>query len=430
MTHERESLPVETPPFYAPREPGKIPAPLRKKKKKGLTLADIPRLAGYAFMLFLAWLLFSTLFKPWLSSGASRAIIDAPAILITSPIDGTVTAVHTESGDPIKPGQVVAEVQNGTVTHNTLSSLQTRRLKLQNNLQDLKSRIQSDKQTLAHVDKQYRLYHNANLAQVSSTRASMQAELQAAQAKAKAASTDYWRQVGLQRDGAASAASVSAARAKMEAAQAKADALKQSARSAGASVAAAAQGVYVSDAGSAGVLPKLAERRSDLKTQIQNEESQLKALQGQLGNLGQLVGKENKRVDTLSAYKVKADAAGTAQDVVAPVGTHVKAGATLVRATNCSKSGVVAVFDSHLASKLNKGSEIRVDIDGLDSPLRAHVVRLLPSATQRTQDGYSVPFPHAADGSVYALTRWDKATPKRLREQACTPGRSVQASLM
>lgn len=430
MNDERETLPAEPMRIYALDRLGAPPTTRRKKIKKGLTLADLPRLAGYAFMLFLAWLLFSTLFKPWVSSSATRAIVDARAILVTAPIDGTVTAIKTQAGDAIKPGQVVAEVRNDTVRRDTLTSLLTRRLKLKSQLDDAQNQIQSDTQRLAYVDKQYHRYYHAGVAQLQTSNASLQAEQDAASADAEAATNNYWRTLKLQNDGAASAAAVAAARAKMSAALGKADALDQKVRSVQSSLDAAKDGVYLSGNGSDGVLPQLAQQRSDLKTQLESEKQQVKTLKSQLADLDQLVKQEHQRVSTLSSYAVKADAAGTAQEIVAPVGTHVTAGATLVRATNCNKTNVVAVFNAHLASQLHKGSEIRVNLDSVSGPLRAHVVQLLPSASEQVQSGYSVPFPHADDNSVYALARWDADTPSWLLNNTCTPGVTAQASLM
>lgn len=430
MNSERDSLPVELPHFYVPADFRGPPGPPATTRKKGLGLSDIPRLAGYAIALFLGWLLFSTLVKPWISSSATRAIIDAPAILITAPIDGSVTALHTQPGDRIKPGQPIADVSNKTVTRDTLTSLLTRQLNLKSQQDDLNNRIQTDSRTLDFVNKQYQSYHHAAMAQLSGARDSVAAEQDAAEAEARAASTAYWRAVGMHRDGAVSAAEVSAKRAALDAAQSKADAAQQSARTTGASLAAAASGVYLSGNGSDGVLPKLAERRNDLTNNIQSEKLQSASLGRQLADLDALIARENQRVDSLSSYTVRADAPGVAQEVIAPVGAQVKAGSTIVRATDCAKSGIVAVFSSHLAPRLTAGTEIKVSANGLYSPLRAHIVQLMPSASNAIQDGYSVAFPYAEDGSVYALAHWDDNTPPDLRREACSPGRSVEASLL
>ncbi|WP_049621756.1 HlyD family efflux transporter periplasmic adaptor subunit [Frateuria defendens] len=406
------------------------PPPVEVKRDKKSALAHLPRLAGYALAAFVAWLLFSTLFRPWVSTSATRAILDAPAILITTPISGTVTAVEAQNGQPITPGQTVAVVKNTTVARDTLTTLLTRRLELQSRADDLAQRIQADQRTLDYANGQYRQYHDASLTQLRSASASLQAQQDAAESKVSELRTKYWRAVGLQRDGAVSAASVSSARAQMEAAENEADALRQSARSASAGIAAAQRGVYVSSGQESGnLLPQLAQRREDLQNSIKNEQAQAQAMSSQLADLNQLIGQEQNRVQSLSDYTIKAFAPGTAQEIVAPVGTQVTAGATLVRATDCSKAGVVAVFPARMAPRLNQGTALQVQITQLSNPLYAHVTQLLPTAPETTQNGYSAPFPYAEDGSVYALAQWDPGTPTDLSERLCTPGRSVMASL-
>jgi hypothetical protein len=143
----------------------------------------------------------------------------------------------------------------------------------------------------------------------------------------------------------------------------------------------------------------------------------------------QLIDHEQDRVHALSDYVVKAYAPGTAQEVVAPVGSQVREGATLVRATDCRKTDVVAVFPARMSPHLNIGTELRVRISEGGRPRNAHITQLLPKATDTLQNGYSAPFPYAEDGSVYALAQWDDNGHADPTPPTCTPGRSVIASL-
>jgi multidrug resistance efflux pump len=412
--------------FFSPRE-AQVPREL--KPRRTFQLSDIPRLAGYALLAFVGWLLFSTLFRPWVSSAATRAIIDAPSILITTPIDGTVTALHAQSGQSIVPGDTVAVVQNSTVSRDTLTTLLTRRLDLQSHANDLANSIQSDTRMLDYVNQQYQSYHSASLSQLQSARDSAQSQQDAASARVNEASTKYWRAVGLQRDGAVSAATVAAARAQLDAAQSQQDAIDQDAKRSGASISDAQKGVYLSGGDGNNLLPQLAQRRADLQSSIANSQQEATALGQQLSQLNQLIDQETHRVNQLSDYAIKAYAPGTTQAIVTPIGTQVTAGATLVRATDCSKAGVVAVFPARMATRLNKGSGLDVQVSHISQTLGAHVVQLLPKASDALQNGFNVPFPYAEDGSVYALAQWDNAVPQSVRQQVCTPGRTVMASL-
>ncbi|GLQ50359.1 HlyD family secretion protein [Dyella flava] len=411
-------------------QPASPPARDIEPVKKSSPLAFVPRLAGYALMAFIAWLLMSTLFEPWFSSSATRAILNAPAVLITTPISGTVSAEYAQNGQPIKPGQTIAVVKNNTVARDALTTLLTQRLTLQSHLDDLNSRLQADQHMLDYTDKQYQKYQHASTAQLQSAYESVQAQQDATSAKLEELDTKYARAMALERDGAVSASAVEEARSEADAARSEADALDQNAQSISAGIAAAQRGVYVSPGqNSDGQLPQLSQRRADLQSSIKDEQAQADALGQQLASLNQLIDHEQDRVHALSDYVVKAYAPGTAQEVVAPVGAEVTAGATLVRATDCSKTDVVAVFPARMTPNLNIGTELRVRVSGASRPRDAHITQLLPKATESQQNGYSAPFPYAEDGSVYAVAQWDDDRNATNLPHACTPGRSVVASL-
>jgi multidrug efflux pump subunit AcrA (membrane-fusion protein) len=417
-------LPAERLPQSAASPPREI-RPVKKSP-----LAFVPRLAGYAVMAFIAWLLVTTLFEPWFSTTATRAILNAPAVLITTPISGTVSAQYAQNGQPIKPGQVIAVVNNNTVARDALTTLLSQRLELQSHLDDLNSRMQADQRMLDYTNGQYQKYQHASVAQLQNAYESVQAQQDATSAKLEELDAKYARALTLERDGAISASAVEEARSEADAARSEADALDQNAQSVGAGVAAAKHGVYVS-AGqdSNGQLPQLSQRRADLQNSIKDEQAQVGALNDQLSKLNQLIDHEQDRVHALSDYVVKAYAPGTAQEVVAPVGSQVREGATLVRATDCRKTDVVAVFPARMSPHLNIGTELRVRISEGGRPRNAHITQLLPKATDTLQNGYSAPFPYAEDGSVYALAQWDDNGHADPTPPTCTPGRSVIASL-
>jgi hypothetical protein len=417
---------LRTEPLHRPA--ASPPSEIKPEKKS--SLAYVPRLAGYALMAFIGWLLVSTLFEPWVSTNATRAVINAPAILITTPISGTVSAQYAQNGQPIAPGQTIAVVKNTTVPRDALTTLLTQRLELQSHLDDVNSRLQADQHMLDYTNGQYEKYQQASLTQLKSSYESVQAQQEATNAKLEALDAKYARAMALERDGAVSAATVAAARSDADTARKEADALDKNAQSVGAGIAAAQHGVYVS-AGqdSNGQLPQLAQHRADIQNSIKEEQAQIDAMNHQMGDLNQLITHEQDRVQALSDYAVKAYAPGKAQEVVAPIGTQVVAGATLVRATDCSKTDVVAVFPARMTSRLNIGTELRVRVSETSRPRSAHITQLMPKATESMQNAYSAPFPFAEDGSVYALAQWDSPSPADPALQSCTPGRTVMASL-
>lgn len=416
-----ELLPTER--FQGAPSPSSQLAPVRESP-----LAIVPRLAGYGLLAFIAWLLLSTLLEPWLSNSATRAVLNAPAVLITTPISGTVSAVYAQSGQPLAPGQAVAVVKNGTVARDVLTSLLTQRLALQSKLDDLANRIPSNQRMLDYVNEQYRRYQGANVAQLQGNYASLQAQQDAASSKISELQDKYQHAMALQSDGAVSAAAVSSAQSRVDVASMEADALDRSVQSAAASLAAAKRGIYVASGQSSNEqLTQLSQRRAELQSSIAGDQAQLTALNRQMDDLNTLVTHEEGRVHALSDFVVKATGSGTTQDIVTPVGTQVTAGATLVRATDCSKTDVVAVFPARMAGRLNIGTPLRVRIGGTGRPRNAHITQILPAVKDSLQNTYSAPFPYAENGSVYTLAQWDDQGARH--PPPCEPGRSVVASL-
>jgi hypothetical protein len=95
---------------------------------------------------------------------------------------------------------------------------------------------------------------------------------------------------------------------------------------------------------------------------------------------------------------------------------------------------VVAVFPARVAKRLGIGSLLDVKLDeNSDRVLPARVEQLLPEASEALQSTYSVPFPYAEQGSVYAVARLEgRPAPQAPADggtNLCAPGKVVSATL-
>src|SRR5689334_2805906 len=110
--------------------------------------AFVPKLAAYALLAFVLWLMVATLVQPLLSSQATRAVLQAPVGLITSPINGVVSQMVVHARDKVEPGTIVATVRNPTVSQEILTTLRSQRLSLQSQLAQLGNQYKSDNQEM------------------------------------------------------------------------------------------------------------------------------------------------------------------------------------------------------------------------------------------------------------------------------------------
>jgi multidrug efflux pump subunit AcrA (membrane-fusion protein) len=435
-----------------------------RSRQKG---SFIPKLAGYALLAFVLWLMIATLIQPLLSAQATRAVLQAPVGLITSPINGVVSQMAVHTRDTVAPGSLVATVRNPTVSQEILTTLTTQRLALQSQLSQLGNQFKADSQEARSVGQEAQVHRQASLAQTwdawqiaqrqrdvahsvvakqenkvrineallkegaISEQVMNAAEAQLSTARANAAVAEQENKVrineALLKEGAISEQVMNAAEAQLSTARANAAVAEQAFAGQAQTVVSAGQGAFVGTGGS-NLFQTLSSRREALRNSIDRARQDGTAIVKQLKQITQLEDEERRRVEKLAAYQVTATQPGLVHTVLAPEGAYVTAGASLVRVTDCSRIGVVAVFPARLAKRLGIGSVLDVKIGEHTAAVPARVEQLLPEASEALQSTYSVPFPYAEQGSIYAVARVEDGDATR-KQSLCVPGKVVTASL-
>ena len=393
--------------------------------------ALVPRLAGYLLLAFVLWMMVATLVQPLVTSQATRAVLQAPVALITSPISGVVTQMVVHPSDVVEPGALVARVRNPTVSHEILTTLMTQRLALQSQLAQLGHQLMADAQEMKAVGQGARVHRQASLAQTWDAWQSAQRQRDLAQSVTEEQEYKVRTSQALLDQGAISEQVMKTALAQLNTARANAAVAEQAVAGHTQTVASAGQGAFVGQGGS-NLFQTLESRRESLRNSMSRAQQDSSAIVLQLKEITLLEEQERQRVDQLSAFEVKATQAGQVHSVLMPEGAYATAGASLVRVTDCSRVGVVAVFPARLAKRLGLGSMLDVMVDDASPALAARVEQLLPVASDALQNTYSVPFPFAEQGSVYAVARIENRKPQQgqLPELGlCVPGKVVTASL-
>ncbi|MDQ0608317.1 multidrug resistance efflux pump [Variovorax sp. W1I1] len=393
--------------------------------------ALVPKLAGYVLLAFVLWLMIATLLKPLLSSQATRAVLQAPVGLVTSPISGVVTQMAVRSRDTVAAGTLVATVRNPTVSQEILTTLTTQRLALQSQLSQLSNQYKTDSQEMRAVGQQAQVHRQASLAQSWEAWEIAQRQREVAHSVVAEQENKVRTNEALLKEGAISEQVMNAAEAQLSTARANAAVAEQAFVGQAQTVVSAGQGAFVGTGGN-NLFQTLASRREALRNSTDRARQDGMAIYEQLKQIAQLEADERRRVDKLAAYDVKATQPGMVHTVLAPEGAYVTAGASLVRVTDCSRIGVVAVFPARLAKRLSIGSVLDVKVAD-NAAVPARVEQLLPVASDALQSTYSVPFPYAEQGSIYAVARIEAAEPPQSadgsRQTLCVPGKVVSASL-
>jgi multidrug resistance efflux pump len=396
-------------------------------KTSWFSFSVLPRLVGFSVLFFIVWLLFSTLFMPLLSNSATRAILNAPVILLTTPIDGVVSSLSIKPGDNFDKGQNIATIENPRANQETLLTLQTRRLTLEQQLASLKSQAEHDQQFYDALDKTSQQYQGAYRTRQLFAQKALRAESNAADARLADAQKTVDRNAELFLQGAVSEAAVASSKAQLASLQGAAESIRSQLRINSGDVTAASEQVYL-DPDQLRMFD-LQAQMTTLQLSIANQAKNRATQQQELANLNQLIETEQARIKLMVAYDVVAYSPGTVQELIAPQGTLVQAGSTLVRATNCNQSNVIAVFPERMASKITRDSVIKVDVAGLNQPLKARVVQMLSKPSDVQSSSYSVPFPFAEQNSVYVVGAFDADLSDKERARVCNPGNWVTAEV-
>jgi multidrug resistance efflux pump len=402
----------------------------RLRRWRGSTSESIvPRLAGYALLAFILWLVVTTLIQPLVSRQATRTVLQAPVLLVTSPISGVVTHMTVRALDKVDAGAVVATVQNPTIDRDILTTLTTQRLALQSQVSQLANQLHASDEELQFVEQQVKLYRQASMAQTRDAWQIAQRQREVALTNVAEQELKVRHTSAMLDQGAVSPQAMDAAQAQLSTSRANAAVAEQAYAGLGKSVAIASQGAFVSS-GSGTVFQTLVSRRETLAGSIERAQQDSTAVQKQLREVTALEDDERRRIDRLAAYEVRALQAGQVHTVLMPQGSFVPQGATLVRMVDCSRIEVVAVFAPRLAKRLNMGSMLTVTTDDSGLEVPARVTQLLPVAPDELQSSYIVPFPFAEQGSVYAVARIDPpSADPAVQRSLCAPGKVVSARL-
>lgn len=389
-------------------------------QERSKLLSLLPRLVGLGVLGFILWLLLSTLLMPLVSASATRAILNAPVILLTTPIDGVVSTLQVKPGTTFTQGQKIAVVENPRANQETLLTLQTRRLTLEQQLASSTSQAEHDLRYYEELEKTSQQYQAAFHTRQLYTQKALKAENSAASARLVDARNTVERNLELFDQGAVSEAVVASSKAQLASLQGAAESVRSQLRITDGDVSAASNRVYL-DPDQLRMFD-LTTQMTTLKLSLENQARNRVAYQQELDNLKQLIESEQERVRLTAGYDVIAYSAGTVQELLAPQGTLVQAGSTLLRATDCGQSYVIAVFPERMASKIDRDSVLTVKIRGLDEPLKASVVQLLSSASDMRANTYSVPFPYAEQNSVYVVGTFAADLTQAQRTMTCNPG--------
>ncbi|MBX9749161.1 MAG: hypothetical protein K5Q68_06045 [Roseococcus sp.] len=365
----------------------------------------------YGGAILLAGSLLLASLPPILSDTSTRAVVNAPIVLVTAPIDGELDKLLAEPGDPVAHGEVMARMRNDRLDRSTLIGLENQTQGTRISLQGLRERIEVLSNWLDSLDRNIAVQRGFALNVATEVEREARAKAASAAATLAEMSTLVARQRRLLEAGVVSREVLQIALLRERAAQEDLLATQAALARREAERRSIELGSYAGD--TQGALGSLIERRRDASLELSRLRVDEAQLTNNLNALSAQTASETARLARLLDAEVASPSAGHVLRAFASPGQRLNAGDTIAGTVECRSAFVVGIFSVRQAHRLAVGSRVLVDAEGWHETRFGHVRQVLPRTTDRVDTGYAVPFPPMERREMYVLIDLEDARPTR-----------------
>lgn len=353
----------------------------------------------------LALLILTSVLPPIVADQSDRAVVNAPVVLVTSPIAGEVYGLPIKAGQELSAGQIFARVRNTRVDRSTLISLEGKVADNREKAAATKRKKDADLQYVALLDAELRQQSTQLQVQLTQQVAEIRSRIAAASSASNekkfaldrqsdlvarnVASPDMRKMADVQYTGSLHQQDAETSRLTQK--QTQLEGLKK--------------GVFVGD--ELVGLAALAQKRRDIAFDAERLAIEEIELSANLRDQEHQLTAERQRLDRLSDGEVGAPMAGTIFSVGASTGRHVSAGDSLATMVNCDQAFVVSIFSYRQAQSLTAGTRVQVTSSDRQFPLSGTVREILPKTSDKSDDQFAVAFPQTERRELYVLITLD-----------------------
>ncbi|MEO0376425.1 MAG: HlyD family efflux transporter periplasmic adaptor subunit [Cyanobacteria bacterium P01_A01_bin.17] len=346
-------------------------------------------LVGLASIGLVMWSL-RTLQERFTSVISVDAVVNAPITDLKAPQAGKLEALNTETGAPVRQGEVVLQLENDRVDKLTVQAATSQKVRQQADLAAAQVRLEqlrSQQQTLqAEASSQFTLENSA--AQASADQ--VQAELDDQRAALTLAQTNYRRAASLAAEGALARAEVDQAQAELDQARARLSALENRLVRSQVSQEAAAVGLSL-DRTRSGFDPRI--RLQELALQIAEQEQQVASLTVALTATEAEVSEAAQDFDRKQTARIEAPTDGVVWQMTARPGEYVEQGEVLGQVVDCQQRWVDAYVSERNVRLLQPGTPAQIALYGTDSQVLSGKISQVRSGVGRLAPGQEVAVP-------------------------------------
>ncbi|CCD95494.1 conserved hypothetical protein [Bradyrhizobium sp. ORS 375] len=406
-------------PAAAPR-PSAPKIPARPPRHSVILRASAIGVAG-----ILSALMLTAVVPPIVADQSDRAVVNAPVMLLTSPIAGQVDALTAKPGGEVRSGDRLAEITNSRLDRTTLISLEEKAGDARQKLNATRAKHQSDVTYVSSLDQEIASQAEQLKAQLQSQIEELRARVAQSNAQSTEKKAIVDRQNRMVARDAASVEMLKPTEQQYAAALHDTDAQTAKLNQKQAQLKALNAGIYVGE--DLVALNMLGQKRRDIDLDARRMEIEEKQQSAVLDDLEGLIKSERARLARLAAADVLSPGPGKVLAVGADTGRQVSAGDTIASVVDCDKRFVVAIFSYRQGEAMKPGTKVRIEGGGFHTGV---VSAVLPKTSDKVDERFAVPFPQTERRELYVMITPDAADsaaaqPASAATPACTVGQWV-----
>ncbi|CCD87298.1 conserved protein of unknown function [Bradyrhizobium sp. ORS 285] len=407
--------PVAASPLSAPKTPARPPRHPVILRVSAIGVAGI-----------LSALMLTAVVPPIIADQSDRAVVDAPVMLLTSPIAGQVETLDATPAAEVKAGDRLAQITNSRLDRTTLISLEEKAGDARQKLDATRAKHQSDISYVASLDEEIKSQAEQLKAQLQSQIEELRARVAQSNAMSSEKKAIVDRQNRMVARDAASAEMLKPTEQQYAAALHDTDAQTAKLNQKLTQLKALNAGIYVGE--DLVALNMLGQKRRDIDLDARRMEIEEKQQSAVLDDLEGLIKSERARLARLAAADVLSPGPGKVLAVGADTGRQVSAGDTIASVVDCDKRFVVAIFSYRQGEAMKAGTKVRIEGGGFHT---GTVSAVLPKTSDKVDERFAVPFPQTERRELYVMITPDAsdekpaAQPASAATPACTVGQWV-----
>jgi multidrug resistance efflux pump len=301
----------------------------------------------------------------WSAQGfvvTDNAVVTAYVTSLRVPIEGFVSAGHTQVGSEIGRGEILATVNNPRVDDQRLTALRDRVHRLDLDKAAITRQRDKLEETWRDLTLRAENHRRAVIAQLSGEVEAAMTSLAGRRSESEQARRDYARKVALARSGTASGADLDKAHFASDALDYQAQSLAGQLSAVQARLDAAIRGVMI-DAGGNDVAYS-AQRADEVRLRLAELDRALDTAVGEAEEAGAHLADETRRIDLLRSAEMAAPSAGMLWKVGSSNGERLAAGDTTAQLVDCGAAFLIASIPQSSYMDVVPGGEARFRLSG------------------------------------------------------------------